>query len=60
MKERADEGIAIDRERFSPPKGPRDLLPKGWVEQNSCVAHEFMSFAKRACTLPSSPGQQTA
>jgi hypothetical protein len=31
VREWAKEGVAIDRERFSPPEGPRPFLPKRWI-----------------------------
>jgi putative transposase len=35
MREWAEEGVAIDRERFSPPEGSRSFLPKRWVVERT-------------------------
>jgi putative transposase len=35
MREWAKEDVAIDRQRFSPPKGPRAFLPKRWVVERT-------------------------
>jgi putative transposase len=35
VMEWAKEGVAIDRERFSPPEGPRPFLPKRWIVERT-------------------------
>ena len=35
MREWAKEGVAIDRERFSPPESPRPFLPKRWIVERT-------------------------
>jgi putative transposase len=35
VREWAKEGVAIDRERFSPPEGPRPFLPKRWIVERT-------------------------
>jgi putative transposase len=35
VMEWAKEGVAIDRERFSPPEGPRPILPKRWIVERT-------------------------
>ena len=35
VREWAKEGVAIDRERFSRPEGPRPFLPKRWIVERT-------------------------
>jgi putative transposase len=35
VREWAKEGVAIDRERFSRPEGPRAFLPKRWIVERT-------------------------
>jgi putative transposase len=35
VREWNKEGVAIDRERFSPPEGPRPFLPKRWIVERT-------------------------
>jgi putative transposase len=35
VREWAKEGVAIDRERFSPPEGPKPFLPKRWIVERT-------------------------
>ena len=35
VMEWAKEGVTIDRERFSPPEGPRPFLPKRWIVERT-------------------------
>src|SRR5215203_5187339 len=35
VREWAKEGVAIDRERFSPPEGQRPFLPKRWIVERT-------------------------